>query len=200
MKKSDIAIYISAILTLVLTAFVVFSTQKITYESEINKILQDDKKVDNIAINKKKDSALFNTKLPEIKVSDTSLSKLNNSTNTTTEKKPMKSTKSFADLNSVDTIITKATPKKVKIVTKKKAPTFTVAKKIKRIPVIRKHRITRKSSAISRNGAKFYTVKSGDALWKIAKRFNTKTITIIKVNKINNPNLIYPGMRIKLPV
>jgi len=41
MKKSDIAIYVSAILTLVLTTFVVFSTQKVTYENKADDILKN---------------------------------------------------------------------------------------------------------------------------------------------------------------
>ena len=47
MKKSDIAIYVSAILTLVLTTFVVFSTQKVTYENKADDILKNN----NLATN-----------------------------------------------------------------------------------------------------------------------------------------------------
>ncbi len=199
MKKSDIAIYVSAILTLVLTAFVVFSTQRVTYESEINKILQDDKKIDTVAVNKKKDSTLFDTKLPEMKVDETSIVKINTGTNTVDSKS--KITQSFADLNSVDTIVTKAEPVKVKKINQKKYPKIVTAKKKNRIPIVKtRYKKRQASRAITSNGSKFYTVRSGDALWKIAKKFNTKTTTIIKVNKISNPNLIYPGMRIKLPV
>lgn len=47
MKKSDVAIYISAILTLVLTTFVVFSTQKVSYESKADEVLKNN----NLATN-----------------------------------------------------------------------------------------------------------------------------------------------------
>ncbi|HOG64087.1 MAG TPA: LysM peptidoglycan-binding domain-containing protein [Spirochaetota bacterium] len=47
MKKSDIAIYVSAILTLVLTTFVVFSTQKVTYENQADEVLKNN----NLATN-----------------------------------------------------------------------------------------------------------------------------------------------------
>ncbi len=47
MKKSDIAIYVSAILTLVLTTFVVFSTQKVTYENKADEVLKNN----NLATN-----------------------------------------------------------------------------------------------------------------------------------------------------
>ena len=51
---------------------------------------------------------------------------------------------------------------------------------------------------------KTYTVKSGDTLWGIAKRFygsGAKYTTIYNANKgkIKNPNLIYPGQVLKIP-
>jgi len=44
-----------------------------------------------------------------------------------------------------------------------------------------------------------YTVKAGDRLWKIAKEHNTTYHEIAKLNKIANPNLIYPGQTIIIP-
>ncbi|MCI1981997.1 MAG: LysM peptidoglycan-binding domain-containing protein [Oscillospiraceae bacterium] len=51
---------------------------------------------------------------------------------------------------------------------------------------------------------KTYTVKSGDTLWGIAKRFygnGTKYTTIYNANKgkIKSPNLIYPGQVLTIP-
>lgn len=51
---------------------------------------------------------------------------------------------------------------------------------------------------------KTYTVKSGDTLWGIAKRFygnGAKYPTIYNANKskIKNPNLIYPGQVLTIP-
>lgn len=42
-----------------------------------------------------------------------------------------------------------------------------------------------------------YTVKSGDALWKIARDLNVSLDTLIKVNKLQDPNLIYTGQVLK---
>lgn len=38
-----------------------------------------------------------------------------------------------------------------------------------------------------------YTVKPGDTLYSIAKRFGTSVEKIVAENNISNPNLIYPG-------
>lgn len=38
-----------------------------------------------------------------------------------------------------------------------------------------------------------YTVKSGDTLWDIALKYKTTYHEIAKINKISNPNLIFPG-------
>ena len=38
----------------------------------------------------------------------------------------------------------------------------------------------------------YYTVKRGDNLWRISKRFGTTISSIVELNNIQNPNLIYP--------
>lgn len=38
-----------------------------------------------------------------------------------------------------------------------------------------------------------YTVKRGDTLWSIARRYNTSIANIVRLNRIQNANLIYPG-------
>lgn len=48
------------------------------------------------------------------------------------------------------------------------------------------------------NSVEYYIVKKGDILSKISKRHNVSVEKIISLNKIKNPNLIYPGMRLKL--
>ena len=46
----------------------------------------------------------------------------------------------------------------------------------------------------------WYTIKRGDTLIKIAKKFNTKISNIVRLNpgKIKNPNLIYAGDKIRV--
>jgi len=49
-----------------------------------------------------------------------------------------------------------------------------------------------------------YTVKSGDCLWNIAKKYYGKGADYTKIfnankDKINNPNLIYPGQVLTIP-
>ncbi|MCD8036332.1 MAG: DUF3794 domain-containing protein, partial [Clostridiales bacterium] len=52
-------------------------------------------------------------------------------------------------------------------------------------------------SAAFKGGAVIYTVKKGDTLWDIAKKYHTTVDGIVKLNKekIDNPDLIYPGQR-----
>lgn len=45
-----------------------------------------------------------------------------------------------------------------------------------------------------------YIVKAGDNLSKIAARYQTDVNTLVRLNNIQNPNLIYPGQVLKLPV
>ena len=45
----------------------------------------------------------------------------------------------------------------------------------------------------------YYTVVSGDTLTKIAQRFGTSVQTLAAVNKIANPDLIYPGQKLLTP-
>ena len=42
-------------------------------------------------------------------------------------------------------------------------------------------------------GHTLHTVKRGDTLWSLARRYNTSIANIVRLNRIQNPNLIYPG-------
>uniref|UniRef100_UPI00054E3769 LysM peptidoglycan-binding domain-containing protein n=1 Tax=Caldalkalibacillus mannanilyticus TaxID=1418 RepID=UPI00054E3769 len=44
-----------------------------------------------------------------------------------------------------------------------------------------------------------YVVKSGDTLSKIAKAHNTTWQELAKYNSLKNPDLIFPGQKIKIP-
>ncbi|WP_392486486.1 LysM peptidoglycan-binding domain-containing protein [Haloimpatiens sp. FM7315] len=43
-----------------------------------------------------------------------------------------------------------------------------------------------------------YTVKSGDTIFKIANYFNTSTSSIIQLNKLSNPDIIFVGQTLKI--
>lgn len=45
-----------------------------------------------------------------------------------------------------------------------------------------------------------YTVLPGNTLWGIANFFGTTTDEIAKLNDIDDPQLIYPGQVLKIPV
>ena len=43
-----------------------------------------------------------------------------------------------------------------------------------------------------------YVVQPGDTLWDLAKKFNTTVDDIIELNDIENPDLIYPGEKLRI--
>lgn len=45
-----------------------------------------------------------------------------------------------------------------------------------------------------------YVVQRGDSLWRIAQKYQTGVSEIIGANKLANPNLIYPGQRLVIPL
>ena len=44
-----------------------------------------------------------------------------------------------------------------------------------------------------------YYTKVGDTLWKIAKRFGSTVDEIVKINSIENPDIIMPGEQLFIP-
>ena len=48
------------------------------------------------------------------------------------------------------------------------------------------------------NTSVYYTVKSGDNLTIIAKKYNTTVNSLVSLNNISNPNLIYVGQKLKI--
>lgn len=72
----------------------------------------------------------------------------------------------------------------------------------------KKKKTTKKKSKpkrpVAKKKTKTYTVKSGDCLWNIAKRFYGNGAQYTKIynanrGKIKNPNLIYPGQVLTIP-
>jgi LysM repeat protein len=49
-------------------------------------------------------------------------------------------------------------------------------------------------------GTLIYTVVPGDTLYTISHNYNSTIENVLKFNKIPNPNLIYPGQRIVIPL
>lgn len=56
----------------------------------------------------------------------------------------------------------------------------------------------KKNNSNSANNASYYTVRSGNTLWGIAQSYNTSVANLVRMNRIRNPNLIYPGQRIRV--
>lgn len=48
-------------------------------------------------------------------------------------------------------------------------------------------------------GGVTYTVRPGDTLWAIARRFGTTVQALVRANHIADPNLIYPGQVLTIP-
>ena len=51
----------------------------------------------------------------------------------------------------------------------------------------------------SPDGSATYTVRPGDTLWAIARRFGTTVEALVQANDIPDPNLIYPGQVLTIP-
>ena len=49
------------------------------------------------------------------------------------------------------------------------------------------------------SGETVYTVQSGDTMWAIAQKYGVDYKTIADYNGIENPSLIYPGQKLKIP-
>ena len=45
-----------------------------------------------------------------------------------------------------------------------------------------------------------YTVRRGDTLYSIARRYRISALTLMRINQLSNPNRIYIGQRLLIPV
>ncbi len=108
------------------------------------------------------------------------------------------------DIKNGSDVIAKVKLKKyVDFSTKKIKITPKVAKK-KKIPKGKPKREVKNSPAPKKQ-AKTYTVRRGDCLWNIAKKYYGNGGSYPKIfnanrDKISNPNLIYPGQILIIPV
>lgn len=58
--------------------------------------------------------------------------------------------------------------------------------------------VNKKMSNYIKNNESYYTVKEGDTLSGIAKRFKTSVLTLKKLNTIKNVNKIYAGQKLRI--
>ena len=54
------------------------------------------------------------------------------------------------------------------------------------------------SNNFESNSLTFYTIRYGDTLYSIARRYNTTVAKLVRLNRIKNPNLIYAGNVIRI--
>jgi len=57
----------------------------------------------------------------------------------------------------------------------------------------------RPSDAAARYAERIYLVQDGDSLSTIAKRLNVPMSELVRINKLKDPNLIYPGVVLRVP-
>ena len=95
---------------------------------------------------------------------------------------------------------------KIKLKQYREYSTKTVKVTIKQYkpPVVTRTVTTNNTTTATKPSGQNYTVKRGDCLWNIAKKFygnGSKYTTIYNANrdKIKNPNLIYPGQVLWIP-
>lgn len=95
---------------------------------------------------------------------------------------------------------------KIKLKQYREYSTKTVKVTIKQYkpPVVTRTVTTNNTAAASKPSGQNYTVRSGDCLWNIAKKFYGKGSQYTKIynanrDKIKNPNLIYPNQVLWIP-
>jgi LysM repeat protein len=222
MKKSDIAIYVSAVLTLILTTFVVFSTQKVTYESKIDDLLNNGSE-STLATNEaapagEERSALFQTQAPEAEVESIPNTVAAGDKTSLDPMSPEEVVIPAASIPSVAVAPSAALPEptvsiKEPVRSEPKSaaiPDYTIPGKTasesfetaapvavrESAPAPAARQVREENVRVSGSGT--YVVQSGDMLRTIAARHGISTSSLIRMNRdrVSNPNLIYPGMRL----
>lgn len=54
-------------------------------------------------------------------------------------------------------------------------------------------------AALMLSGSAGYTVRAGDTLWSIASRLGVSVPSLARANGIDNPNVIHPGVQLRVP-
>lgn len=62
-----------------------------------------------------------------------------------------------------------------------------------------KHEAEEKKAKAQKKALRTYTVKRGDTLSEIGQKFGVNWREIAKLNKLDNPDLIFPGQEFKIP-
>ena len=57
---------------------------------------------------------------------------------------------------------------------------------------------TNNTNNTNKDEAVYYTIKAGDTLTSIAKKYNTTVNKLVALNNISNPDLIYGGTKIRV--
>jgi len=82
------------------------------------------------------------------------------------------------------------------IISNKKLEYFTEG--TKSAAPVKKVNSAKSSTKKTTSSVSVYTVKKGDTLSEIARKYGTTVNELVKLNNIKNPNLIYPGQKLKL--
>ncbi|MEK5323382.1 LysM peptidoglycan-binding domain-containing protein [Aeribacillus sp. FSL M8-0254] len=61
-----------------------------------------------------------------------------------------------------------------------------------------KLKVPGKPKANTTTAARYHVVQKGDTLWEIAKKYGTTVDKLVNLNKIKNPDLVYPGQKIRV--
>ena len=61
-----------------------------------------------------------------------------------------------------------------------------------------RHSVDDRLAPARRDTAEYYIVKSGDTLWGIAQKYGTTYQEIARLSGISNPNLIFPGQKVRV--
>jgi len=83
-------------------------------------------------------------------------------------------------------------------IVKKRTKDKKISKKKTNKKIVQKSKI-KKSKGIKSNKPLNYTVKSGDTIFSIARKYKVSISSLVKINKLTNSKVIHPGDILKIP-